>query len=91
MGHDELLIHSLKTAFVWERRHSSVGYDPSTDSWTVTSTVNAPDARTSHTTVWTGSEMVVWGGIDQNFIELNSGGRFNPSTEKKCVTRHHNG
>jgi len=25
MGHDELLINSLKTALVWERRHSSVG------------------------------------------------------------------
>jgi hypothetical protein len=25
MGHHELLINSLKTAFVWERRHSSVG------------------------------------------------------------------
>jgi hypothetical protein len=24
-GRDELLINSLKTAFVWERRHSSVG------------------------------------------------------------------
>jgi hypothetical protein len=25
MGHDERLINSLKTALVWERRHSSVG------------------------------------------------------------------
>jgi len=25
MGDDELLINSLKTAFVWERRHSSAG------------------------------------------------------------------
>ena len=61
-------------------------YDPSTDSWTVTSTVNAPDARTSHTTVWIGSEMVVWGGIDQNSIELNSGGRYNPSTDSWTAT-----
>jgi hypothetical protein len=26
-GRDELLINSLKTAFVWERRHSSVGLE----------------------------------------------------------------
>jgi hypothetical protein len=27
MGHDEFLINSVKTAFVWERRHSSVGLE----------------------------------------------------------------
>ena len=37
-------------------------YNPSTDSWTATSTANAPDARLYHTAVWTGSEMIVWGG-----------------------------
>ena len=38
-------------------------YNPSTDSWTATSTTNAPTARYSHTAVWTGSEMIVWGGV----------------------------
>ena len=38
-------------------------YNPSTDSWTATSTTNAPGARSSHTAVWTGSEMIVWGGV----------------------------
>ena len=38
-------------------------YNPSTDSWTATSTTNAPDGRYGHTAVWTGSEMIVWGGI----------------------------
>ena len=37
-------------------------YDPATDSWTPTSRVNAPSARREHTAVWTGSEMIVWGG-----------------------------
>ena len=39
-------------------------YNPSTDSWTATSTTNAPTARVTHTAVWTGSEMIVWGGTD---------------------------
>ena len=39
-------------------------YNPSTDSWTATSTTNAPAGRNSHTAVWTGSEMIVWGGTD---------------------------
>src|SRR5437899_6290546 len=32
------------------------------DTWTATSTTNAPAARDTHTAVWTGSEMIVWGG-----------------------------
>ena len=32
------------------------------DTWTATSTTNAPEARYYHTAVWTGSEMIVWGG-----------------------------
>ena len=38
-------------------------YTPGTDSWLATSTTNAPAARESHTAVWTGSEMIVWGGV----------------------------
>src|SRR4029077_1154639 len=37
-------------------------YNPSTDSWVATSTTNAPTARVGHTAVWTGTEMIVWGG-----------------------------
>ena len=29
-------------------------YDPATDSWRPTSTLNAPSARSGHTAVWTG-------------------------------------
>src|SRR5882724_6527058 len=41
------------------------------DSWTATSTTNAPTARYGHTAVWTGTEMIVWGGLDENFVFLN--------------------
>ena len=56
-------------------------YNPSTGSWTATSTTNAPDGRYSHTAVWTGSEMIVWGGSG-----LNTGGRYNPSTDSWTAT-----
>ena len=36
-------------------------YDPSADSWAATTTTNAPSLRVTHTTVLTGSEMIVWG------------------------------
>ena len=60
-------------------------YNPSTDSWTATSTTNAPAARDDHTAVWTGSEMIVWGGGD-TAASLNTGGRYNPSTDTWTAT-----
>jgi N-acetylneuraminic acid mutarotase len=60
-------------------------YNPSTDSWTATSTTNAPSARAEHTAVWTGSEMIVWGGGD-NTDFFNTGGRYNPSTDSWAAT-----
>src|SRR5439155_16237430 len=32
------------------------------DTWTATTTSNAPAGRELHTAIWTGSEMIVWGG-----------------------------
>jgi hypothetical protein len=51
-------------------------YDPSTDNWTATSTVSAPDGRYRHTAVWTGSEMIVWGGILYSNTSTSTGGRY---------------
>src|SRR5262245_32551148 len=56
-------------------------YNPSTDSWTATSTTNAPTARSGHTAVWTGVAMIVWGGEVTISRRLNTGGRYNPSTD----------
>jgi N-acetylneuraminic acid mutarotase len=60
-------------------------YNPSTDSWTTTSTVNAPEARWEHTAEWTGSEMIVWGGSD-DMNALHTGGRYDPSTDSWTPT-----
>ena len=68
-------------------------YNPSTDSWTATSTTGAPDPRAYHTAVWTGSEMIVWGGYSDdsasggsNSTLFNTGGRYNPSTDSWTAT-----
>jgi N-acetylneuraminic acid mutarotase len=50
------------------------------DIWAATGTVNAPVARHSHTAVWTGSEMIFWGGEAASGY-LNSGSRYNPTTD----------
>ena len=60
-------------------------YNPSTDSWAATSTTDAPDARYEHTAVWTGSEMIVWGGWNGGSF-FNTGGRYNPSTDSWTAT-----
>jgi N-acetylneuraminic acid mutarotase len=57
-------------------------YNPSTDSWTATSTINAPAARAYDTAVWTGSEMIVWGGSPYT----NTGGRYEPGTDSWTAT-----
>ena len=44
-------------------------YNPSTNTWTATSTTNAPSARVGHTAIWTGSEMIVWGGYGRRPFE----------------------
>ena len=60
-------------------------YSPSTDSWTPTSTTNAPTARFAHTAIWTGTEMIVWGGYN-NSNRFNTGGRYDPSTDTWAAT-----
>jgi len=60
-------------------------YNPGTDSWIATSTSNAPSAREVHTAVWTGSEMIVWGGGTLG-SPFNTGGRYNPNTDSWTAT-----
>ncbi len=53
-------------------------YDPATDTWTETSIEDAPQARRLFTAVWTGSEMIVWGGQGSDGALLSTGGRYTP-------------
>src|SRR5204863_350227 len=61
-------------------------YNPSTDTWTATSTTNAPAGRENQRAVWTGIQMIVWGGQDYLGNALNTGGRYNPSTDTWTAT-----
>ena len=58
------------------------------DTWTTTSITNAPESRSGHTGVWTGSEMIIWGG--GNGLMFNTGGRYNPSTDSWAATTINN-
>jgi N-acetylneuraminic acid mutarotase len=53
-------------------------YDLATDTWAPLSGTGAPAARYGHTAVWTGSRLVVWGGIVNPATQtsVNTGGRL---------------
>jgi len=60
----------------------SIGSTCIDDTWTATA--GPPDARGGHTAVWTGTEMIVWGGGIN--MALNTGSRYNPSTDSWIST-----
>jgi N-acetylneuraminic acid mutarotase len=61
-------------------------YDPVSDSWVPTATTGAPAPRLEHTAVWTGREMIVWGGYSGVFADFGDGGRYDPSTDTWTAT-----
>ena len=63
-------------------------YVPAVDAWTATSLSNAPTERERHTAVWTGNEMIVWGGDDNNG-DANTGGRYAPCPGRLDTDQHY--
>jgi len=64
--------------------HATGGrYNPATDTWMAMTTLNAPTGRVSNSAIWTGSEMIVWGGTPSGaqVVITNTGGRYNPTTD----------
>jgi ankyrin repeat protein/N-acetylneuraminic acid mutarotase len=71
-------------------------YNPSSDTWKPMATKNAPSARLDFPAVWTGREMLLWGGFTDTHsryqgyhadAHLNTGGRYDPSSDSwKTIT-----
>jgi uncharacterized repeat protein (TIGR01451 family) len=59
-------------------------YDPASDSWSATTTIGAPTIRSAHAAVWSGTEMIIWGGYGGS--NLNTGGRYDPVTDEWTAT-----
>jgi N-acetylneuraminic acid mutarotase len=55
--------------------------DPAAGQWRPVSALNAPAPRTWHTAVWTGSRMLVWGGVSSLGVEMADGGSYDPVTD----------
>ena len=66
-------------------------YDPVADAWTAIVADGAPLARWSPAAVWTGSEMLIWGGgaagsAGRSPLALNDGYIFTPPSEPAPAT-----
>ncbi len=57
-------------------------YDLATRTWTPIALAAAPSPRVRATAVWTGTEMIVWGGQSVDGSTLGDGARFDPATNK---------
>jgi hypothetical protein len=64
--------------------NTGAGFNPGSNSWALVSSLNAPTPRVGHVAVWSGSEMLVWGG---NLIGSDAGGRYDPvSNQWRSIT-----
>jgi len=66
-------------AFGGRRRADGARYNPAANVWTSIpgNLPNTPSARSHHTAVWTGRELIIWGGYDGRNA-LNDGARYDP-------------
>jgi N-acetylneuraminic acid mutarotase len=56
-------------------------YNPTSNSWQALTTTGAPTARKDHSVVWTGAEMIVFGGSVGANQAVNTGGAYDPSID----------
>ena len=58
-----------------------IRYNLDTRIATLLSTNNAPSLRSAHIAIWTGTEMIIWGGRRSGGTSLNTGGVYNPTSD----------
>lgn len=77
----EMLVWGGNVDGNYEVRNDGGRYDPVTDTWgPPMQTTGAPGPRNCPAVVWTGSEMLVWGGWRPE-VWLNDGTRYDPVTD----------
>ncbi|MFM2178912.1 MAG: hypothetical protein RL015_3010 [Verrucomicrobiota bacterium] len=74
----EMIVWGGKRAGSNGYHNNGARYNPTNDSWIPITNVGSIEPRALHTAIWTGSEMIIWGGFD-GVNNLNSGARYKPS------------
>ena len=57
-------------------------YDPVSNTWKTITIADVPEARAFHSALWTGSQMIIWGGNSSATVSLNNGGIYDPVVDK---------
>jgi len=62
-------------------------YDPAADKWTALAMDGAPSPRAGHAAVWTGQQMIIWGGAatrcgDGSSGACSDGAAYDPATDR---------
>ncbi len=69
----------LFTRFNRERKEEGKA-EVFSEDWVSITTESAPVARNEHSAVWTGEEMLIWGGQIDSGVSTNSGKKYDPSS-----------
>jgi N-acetylneuraminic acid mutarotase len=79
-----MIVWGGETSYIYGALNSGGRYNPTANTWTSVATVGAPARRVGHIAVWTGNEMVIWGGYYQETssppVYMIEGGRYNSIT-----------
>lgn len=73
-GHEDIADRSLV-----RHRRDGGRFDPESGTWRPLPLNGAPAARSWHSAVWTGSEMLVWGGSGEPDQEFCDGAAYDPA------------
>ena len=86
---DHTAIWTGTEMIVWGGKTSPVGagnpvntgarFNPSFNTWSAMTNLGAPSARSRHTAIWTGTNMIVWGGVNGSTY-LADGATYNPAS-----------
>jgi len=81
----EMIVWGGATSDFRGRMATGARFDPARGRWKLVSTKNAPSARAGHTAVWTGTEMIIWGGRTaskrQGYSYALYGAAYNPKSD----------
>lgn len=66
----------------WVPTNTGAIYDPIADSWSPISMDGAPSPRSHVSSIWTGTELLVWGGVEtKSGATAKGGARYDPLTD----------
>jgi len=82
-GEHTFMVRAINSSGRKDPTPATYGWKIQLGSWTPTSTAGAPEQRLWHRAIWTGTEMIIWGGnnLGTENSSLATGGRYNPTTD----------